>query len=79
MATTKNAAATAKPAAKKVKAAVPMIKVTLVRSVIGRIEAHKATVKGLGLRRMHHTVEVQDTPAIRGMINAVNYLLKVEA
>ncbi len=91
MATTKNTSAaakttaTAKPAAKKVKAAVTkteagaMIKVTLVRSVIGRIEAHKATVKGLGLRRMHHTVQVQDTPAIRGMINAVNYLLKVEA
>ena len=56
-----------------------LIKVTLVRSVIGRIEAHKATIKGLGLRRMHHTVEVQDTPAIRGMINAVGYLLKVEA
>jgi large subunit ribosomal protein L30 len=56
-----------------------MVKVTLVRSLIGRIEAHKATVKGLGLRRMHHTVEVQDTPAIRGMINAVGYLLKVEA
>lgn len=56
-----------------------LIKVTLVRSVIGRIEAHKATVKGLGLRRMHHTVELQDTPAIRGMINAVGYLLKVEA
>lgn len=55
------------------------IKVTLVRSVIGRIEAHKATVKGLGLRRMHHTVELQDTPAIRGMINTVGYLLKVEA
>ena len=51
--------------------------VTLVRSVIGRIEAHKATVKGLGLRRMHHTVTVQDTPAIRGMINSVHYLLKV--
>jgi len=54
------------------------VRVTLVRSVIGRIEAHKATVKGLGLRRMHHTVELQDTPAIRGMINKVNYLLKVE-
>ena len=54
------------------------IKVTLVKSVIGRIEAHKDTVKGLGLRRMHHTVELQDTPAIRGMINAVGYLLKVE-
>jgi large subunit ribosomal protein L30 len=57
---------------------VATIKVTLVKSVIGRIEAHRATVKGLGLRRMHHTVELQDTPAIRGMINAVGYLLKVE-
>lgn len=54
------------------------VKVTLVKSVIGRLEAHRATVKGLGLRRMHHTVELQDTPAIRGMINKVNYLLKVE-
>jgi large subunit ribosomal protein L30 len=54
------------------------IKVTLVKSVIGRIQAHRATIKGLGLRRMHHTVELQDTPAIRGMINAVGYLLKVE-
>ena len=79
MAATKETGATAKPAAKKVKEATPMIKVTLVRSLIGRIEAHKATVKGLGLRRMHHKVEVQDTPATRGMINAVNYLLKVEA
>ena len=83
MATTKTTAA-AKPVAKKAKEATSinqavMIKVTLVRSLIGRIEAHKATVKGLGLRRMHHTVEVQDTPATRGMINAVNYLLKVEA
>ena len=54
------------------------IKVTLVKSVIGRIESHRATVKGLGLRRMHHTVMLQDTPAIRGMINTVGYLLKVE-
>ncbi|PPD12017.1 MULTISPECIES: 50S ribosomal protein L30 [Methylophilus] len=54
------------------------IKVTLVRSLIGRIEAHKASVRGLGLRRMHHTVEVLDTPENRGMINAVSYLLKVE-
>ena len=63
----------------KTKADLSMIKVTLVRSLIGRIESHKATVKGLGLRRMHHTVMVQDTPAIRGMINTVNYLVKVEA
>ncbi|HQN65951.1 MAG TPA: 50S ribosomal protein L30 [Methylophilus sp.] len=54
------------------------VKVTLVKSTIGRIEAHKATVRGLGLRRMHHTVELQDTPAVRGMINTVGYLLKVE-
>jgi large subunit ribosomal protein L30 len=67
--------AKASPKAKEGKA----IKVTLIRSVIGRIDAHKATVRGLGLRRMHHTVELQDTPAIRGMINAVSYLLKVEA
>jgi large subunit ribosomal protein L30 len=64
--------------AKAKKEAGATVKVTLVRSVIGRIEAHKATVKGLGLRRMHHTVELQDTPAVRGMINKVNYLLKVE-
>lgn len=55
------------------------LKVTLVRSTIGRIQAHRACVAGLGLRRMHHTVEVADTPAIRGMVNAVSYLLKVEA
>jgi large subunit ribosomal protein L30 len=54
------------------------IKVTLVKSTIGRIQSHKATVTGLGLRRMNHTVELQDTPAIRGMINTVGYLLKVE-
>jgi large subunit ribosomal protein L30 len=54
------------------------VKVTLIKSVIGRIESHRATVKGLGLRRMHHTVELKDTPAIRGMINKINYLLKVE-
>jgi large subunit ribosomal protein L30 len=58
-------------------ASINSLNVTLVKSTIGRIEAHKATVKGLGLRRMHHTVTVQDTPAIRGMINAVGYLLKV--
>lgn len=54
------------------------LKVTLIKSVIGRLDSHRATVKGLGLRRMHHTVELNDTPAIRGMINKVNYLLKVE-
>ena len=51
---------------------------TLIKSPIHKSEAHKASVKGLGLRRMRHSVELEDTPAIRGMINAVNYLLKVE-
>lgn len=54
------------------------VKVTLVRSVNGRLAAHKACVSGLGLRRMHHSVEVEDTPENRGMINKVSYLLKVE-
>ncbi len=54
------------------------IKVTLVRSPIHRTASHKACVSGLGLRRMHHTVEVEDTPAVRGMIDKVSYLLEVE-
>ena len=54
------------------------IKLKLIRSVHGRLAAHKATITGLGLRRMHHEVVVADTPEIRGMINKVNYLLEVE-
>lgn len=54
------------------------IKVTQVRSVAGRLKAHKACVAGLGLRRIGHTVEVEDTPSVRGMINKVNYLIRVE-
>ena len=54
------------------------IKVTLVRSPSGRLASHKACVAGLGLRRMHHTVEVEDSPSVRGMINKVDYMLKVE-
>ncbi|MEW6133649.1 MAG: 50S ribosomal protein L30 [Pseudomonadota bacterium] len=54
------------------------LKVTLVKSTIGAKKDHKACVRGLGLRRMHHTVEVLDTPANRGMINKVNFLLKCE-
>jgi len=54
------------------------LKVTLVRSVHGRIAKHKACVSGLGLRRMHHTVTVDDTPCNRGMIGKVSYMLKVE-
>ncbi len=54
------------------------LRVTLVRSTNGKIQSHRDTVRGLGLKRMHHTVEVEDTPAIRGMINKVNYLVRVE-
>jgi large subunit ribosomal protein L30 len=54
------------------------LRVTLIRSTNGKIGSHRETVRGLGLRRMHHTVEVEDTPAVRGMINKVNYLVRVE-
>jgi len=55
------------------------IKVTLVKSVIGTIEKHRACVRGLGLRRLNQTVIVSDTPENRGMINRVNYLVKSES
>lgn len=54
------------------------LRVTLVRSTNKRLEKHKACVAGLGLRRVGHTVEVEDTPAVRGMINRVSYMLRVE-
>lgn len=54
------------------------VKVTLVKSIIGTKQSHRATVRGLGLKRLNHTVELQDTPEIRGMINKVSYLLKCE-
>ena len=54
------------------------IKVTQVKSSIGRLPKHKACLKGLGLRKINHTVELEDTPCIRGMINKVNYMVKVE-
>ncbi len=55
-----------------------IVKVTLIKSVSGRIPNHKLCVKGLGLRRIGHTVEVQDTPENRGMINKAYYMLRVE-
>jgi large subunit ribosomal protein L30 len=54
------------------------LKVTLVRSLNGRLRSHKACISGLGLRRINHSVEVADTPENRGMINKVSYLLQVE-
>ncbi len=54
------------------------LKLTQVKSSAGRLVNHQQCVKGLGLRRIGHTVEVIDTPANRGMINKVSYMLKVE-
>jgi large subunit ribosomal protein L30 len=54
------------------------VRVTLVRSINGRLANHKACVRGLGIRRMHQTVEVEDTPCTRGMINKVSYMLRIE-
>ena len=54
------------------------VKVTLVKSLIGTKESPRATVRGLGLRRLNSSSELQDTPAVRGMINKVSYLLKCE-
>ena len=54
------------------------LRVTLTRSLNGRLKSHKACVRGLGIRRMHHTAVVEDTPCTRGMINRVAYMLRVE-
>ena len=54
------------------------LKVTLTKSTIGRLKAHRACARGLGLRRTHHTVTVIDTPENRGMINKISYMLSVE-
>ena len=64
--------------AKKVAPKKATLSVTLIKSFYGRLPAHRATVNGLGLKRINHTVELQDTPEVRGMINKVSYLLKVE-
>lgn len=67
-----------KAAAPKADSGVKMVKLTLVRSKHGRLKSHKACVAGLGLRRMHQTVEVIDTPENRGMINKIHYMLNIE-
>jgi large subunit ribosomal protein L30 len=54
------------------------ITVTLVKSVIGAKKSHRETVRGLGLRRIRHTVTLEDTPSVRGMVSKVDYLVKVE-
>ena len=55
-----------------------VMKVTQTKSAIGRLKNHKACLTGLGLRRIGHTVEVEDTPSTRGMVNTVNYMVQVE-
>jgi large subunit ribosomal protein L30 len=60
------------------KANTKSIKVTLVKSVFGQLQCHRATVRGLGLKRIRDTVTVADTPEIRGMLRASGHLLKVE-
>ena len=55
------------------------IKVTLLKSVLGIKREHRAPVRGHGLRRINHAVELADTPAVRGMINKVNYLVRIDA
>ncbi len=54
------------------------LKVTLVKSLNGRLAAHKACARGLGIRRIHNPVTIIDTPENRGMINVISYMLKVE-
>ncbi len=71
-------AATAKTETKKAPAKKPTVSVTLVKSFNGRLPSHRATIAGLGLKRINHTVELQDTAEVRGMINKVSYLLRVE-
>ena len=54
------------------------IKLTQIKSLSGRLKAHQECAKGLGIKKIHKTIEVNDTPENRGMINKINYLLKVE-
>lgn len=54
------------------------LSIKLVKSIIARLPAHKATINGLGLKRMHQTVILEDTPSVRGMINKVSYMLEVK-
>ena len=54
------------------------IKVTLVKSIFGQLKSHRATVRGLGLRKIGQTAEVVDTPETRGMIRSANHLVKVQ-
>ena len=54
------------------------LKITQLKSSIGRLKDHKACLRGLGLRRIRHVVEVEDTPSVRGMVNKISYMLTVD-
>ena len=60
------------------KASKGTIKVTLTRSPIGTKPKHRECVRGLGLKRMHQTVELEDTPSVRGMVNKIDYMVRVD-
>lgn len=55
-----------------------MLEITLIKSTIGASEKQRAVVRGLGLRRLHQTVSLQDSPETRGMITKINHMLKVK-
>ena len=63
----------------KAKTATKTLKVTQIKSLIGTKQSHRDTIRGLGLRRINHTVQLEDTPCVRGMINTVFYMVKCEA
>ena len=63
----------------KAKTATRTLKVTQIKSLIGTKQSHRDTIRGLGLRHINHTVQLEDTPCVRGMINKVYYMVKCEA
>ena len=63
----------------KAKTNIKTLKVTQIKSLIGTKQSHRDTIRGLGLRRINHTVQLEDTPSVRGMINKVFYMVKCEA
>jgi large subunit ribosomal protein L30 len=70
---------TKKPVAAKVAKTGKTLKVTQTKSLIGTKQSHRDTIRGLGLRHINHTVQLEDTPCVRGMINKVYYMVKCEA
>lgn len=55
-----------------------IIKITLIKSISGRLPSHKATITSLGLKKINQSIEVKDNPSMRGMINKIKYLLRIE-